>query len=221
MEVIDSNLTPLSAFEALELVRQLKLTQDQAYAELEAAIADPASVQSFTHADRQHINPDNVQSLTLPFINHFESEFLPQSRQSTAAILTLLEHLRSRFGQVGGRVNGLTKAERLQICDLAPTEVVEFHLIIEECDSRFTEEEIEEMLSLVKASLLSNRQLTSSNHTNTAKSDRSHQVNGTERFDDNEDYEVNLGDIDDDDALVAEGREDPAPADQELDEVPD
>jgi hypothetical protein len=64
-------------------------------------------------------------------VEHFEdpNNHLPQGKQSPESILSLCESLRNRFGQVSGRSHGLTKAERLQICDLAPTELVEIYLV--------------------------------------------------------------------------------------------
>lgn len=219
MEILNSNLTPITALETLELVRSLKASQDRIYEQFEADVADPSTPQTFSHADRQHLNPENVQSILNTFISHFESPHLPQSRQNPRRILDLLEFLRSKFGQVGGRKTGLTKAERLQICDLAPTELVEIHLIVEECESRFTDEELEEILAAVRRSLSTDRQLTTPKSTN--QHTKQHHPNGVESMDYDEDLEVNLGDVDDDDALVAEAREGGVPADQELDEVPD
>lgn len=236
------------------MIRSLKSTQDLTLETFQPSIQDLNSFQTFSHHDRSHHVPENVEALIYPFLNHFESQALPQSRQSSQALKELLISLRP-FSQIGvdHRSNGLTKAERLQICDLAPTQDVEIYLvsffsslqplsfsfffpyltlvmvgsveiqIIEECDLRFTVDEIEEILNLVRRHLSNESRVTSTSSAS--------KLNGTSSFDqmvngigadyEDDEMEPNLGDIDDDDALVAEAREGGLAADQELDEVPD
>jgi hypothetical protein len=40
----------------------------------------------------------------------------------------------------------LTKTEKLQIINLVPRSLVEFYLIVEECEERFSDDQIEEIL---------------------------------------------------------------------------
>ncbi|CEP18147.1 hypothetical protein [Parasitella parasitica] len=47
----------------------------------------------------------------------------------------------------------LTKAEKLQILNLRPKSTVEIYLLIEECEERFTEEDLEQMLSNIITTL--------------------------------------------------------------------
>ncbi|PLW53429.1 hypothetical protein PCANC_06090 [Puccinia coronata f. sp. avenae] len=224
MEILNPNLIPLSALETLELIRGIKAEQERTELEYEQ--------QASSNEQPQQLPPQantNLNQLVANFVEHFEdpNNHLPQGKQSPESILSLCESLRNRFGQVSGRSHGLTKAERLQICDLAPTELVEIYLIIEECDLRFSEDEIQEIMNLVKKNLLSERRTTTSapstannhNASNTLNGDHQHQEQLEEIL--QEDSAFNLGDEDDDDALVAEAREGGPAPDQELDEVPD
>ncbi|GAA5794978.1 RNA polymerase Rpb4-domain-containing protein [Helicostylum pulchrum] len=47
----------------------------------------------------------------------------------------------------------LTKAEKLQILNWRPKSTVEIYLIIEECEERFSEEDLEEMLNSIITTL--------------------------------------------------------------------
>ncbi|KAI7906377.1 HRDC-like protein [Cokeromyces recurvatus] len=47
----------------------------------------------------------------------------------------------------------LTKAEKLQILNLRPKSTVEIYLIIEECEERFSEEDLEDMINCVVTTL--------------------------------------------------------------------
>ncbi|KAI8444645.1 RNA polymerase Rpb4-domain-containing protein, partial [Phakopsora pachyrhizi] len=164
--VIDPNLMPLSAFETYQLIRSMGTEQQEVIESYrtkqngKSGPNDRASTVSST--DLEHLNPRNVQELIKNLTTHFQN--LPQSKQDLGSVQRLLHFLRTSYG-VFRPTNGpnrpitaqkcLTKAERLQICDLVPTEAVEIYLIVEECDSRFTEEEIEEILSEVRKSLYS------------------------------------------------------------------
>jgi DNA-directed RNA polymerase subunit F len=47
----------------------------------------------------------------------------------------------------------LTRIEVLQIINLVPKSVVEVHLIVESCEARLTEDQVEEVLRLVRETL--------------------------------------------------------------------
>ncbi|KAK3288701.1 hypothetical protein CYMTET_3831 [Cymbomonas tetramitiformis] len=64
-----------------------------------------------------------------------------QSREILQALFTALEGY------------GLTKAERQQIANLRPATLVEMHLIIEDCEERYDEEQLEALLAYVEEHL--------------------------------------------------------------------
>ena len=49
---------------------------------------------------------------------------------------------------VNTKFEGLTKFEKFQLVNIMPTSLVEMYLIIEECEERFTESEIQKMLAI-------------------------------------------------------------------------
>jgi DNA-directed RNA polymerase subunit F len=47
----------------------------------------------------------------------------------------------------------LTDTEKLQFINHCPTEVVDVHVIIEDCHNRFTEDQVDELLQIVESTL--------------------------------------------------------------------
>lgn len=68
----------------------------------------------------------------------------PCSTQSAEQVVNLLSRL-SKFS--------LTKKEKLQLLNLAPKGMVEYYLIIEDCDTRFNETQIGEIMEIVSECL--------------------------------------------------------------------
>lgn len=63
------------------------------------------------------------------------------AQQSQEQIESLLRH----FSSIA-----LTKAEKLQILNLRPSSLLELHLIIEECEERFSQDQMEEILRAIE-----------------------------------------------------------------------
>ncbi|GAA6009309.1 hypothetical protein JCM10207_004345 [Rhodosporidiobolus poonsookiae] len=92
----------------------------------------------------ERIQPQDLHTVTFEALRYLEDAVHPMRRQTADAVSRLLDELEDL---------DLTKAERLQLVNLAPTSVVELHVCIEDIGERFPEAEQERLISLVKASL--------------------------------------------------------------------
>lgn len=86
---------------------------------------------------------ENLRTVEVEAIQHLSADFQPTSSQSPAGITQLVKDL-APFE--------LTKAEKLQIVNLAPTAAVELYVIIEELEDRFGDR-MDDILALVRTSL--------------------------------------------------------------------
>ncbi|KAJ3524338.1 hypothetical protein NM688_g8579 [Phlebia brevispora] len=98
-----------------------------------------------TSSSRSHVPQEEVlENLrTIEAIQYLSAEYQPTQSQSEKGITQLTRKLSAY---------NLTKAEKLQIVNLAPTEPVELYVIVEELEDRFATQ-IDEILDAVKASL--------------------------------------------------------------------
>ncbi|KAK9767783.1 hypothetical protein K7432_002119 [Basidiobolus ranarum] len=90
----------------------------------------------------QHKLPENLLTVEFEVL-----QFLGETAcatQSQEQLTNFLEAVKSY---------GLTRAEKLQILNLRPRSAVEIHLLIEECEERFSQERLEELIQLVKKTL--------------------------------------------------------------------
>jgi hypothetical protein len=67
-----------------------------------------------------------------------------QTKEDIEEFLSRVEHF------------GLTLGEKIQFINLAPTTLVETHLLIEDCSARYKEEETLQLLEIVRETLLRN-----------------------------------------------------------------
>ena len=85
--------------------------------------------------------PQNVRTIAFETQEYF-GKVLPRS--------TVKVRSEEEFGRLMSALAEwpLTKMERLQLVNLRPTTRPELYLIVEECESRFNESKIEELMSL-------------------------------------------------------------------------
>ena len=93
--------------------------------------------------------------IPLQAIQYLSADYHPTAQQSSTSITSLVRALEPY---------GLTKAEKLQIVNLAPTEAVELYVIVEELEDRLGER-MEEVLQIVRQSLSERRENTTGNTT--------------------------------------------------------
>jgi len=86
---------------------------------------------------------ENLRTIEIEAIQYLSADFQPTLSQTSAGITKLIKDL-APFE--------LTKAEKLQVVNLAPTEPVELYVIVEELEDRLGDQ-MEDILSAVRASL--------------------------------------------------------------------
>ncbi|TFK48772.1 hypothetical protein OE88DRAFT_1646877 [Heliocybe sulcata] len=145
MEVINPRSALLSNYEVLTLLRELEsdhLAKTKTALRIkkeEEALGKPVTGTSAIEDE----TCENLRTVEVEAIQYLTSDFQPISAQSDAGITKLVKDLEPY---------GFTKAEKLQIVNLAPTEAVELYVIVEELEDRLGER-MEEVLSHVRASL--------------------------------------------------------------------
>ncbi|KAK9448665.1 RNA polymerase [Limtongia smithiae] len=82
---------------------------------------------------------ENLETVLLELQGYFKSTDAP--RQTTASIRQFLTEI---------SIFELEKAEKLQLINTAPISLVILNSVVEECDQRFTEEQQESMLDIVR-----------------------------------------------------------------------
>ncbi|EMD39643.1 hypothetical protein CERSUDRAFT_103640 [Gelatoporia subvermispora B] len=142
MEVVNQRAALLSNYEVLTLLRELE--SDHLARTKTALRLKKEEEQSGTkvHAPQEDVC-ENLRTIEVEAIQYLSADYQPTASQSEAGIAQLTKSL-SAFD--------LTKSEKLQIVNLAPTEPVELYVIVEELEDRLGDH-MDSMLSLVKASL--------------------------------------------------------------------
>ncbi|CAE6527230.1 unnamed protein product [Rhizoctonia solani] len=152
MEVVSKNSALLSNYEVLALLRDLESNQLAkarshlaAKKEEEGAALNGQSVPPVAGNPIQDEVPQNLRTIEVELISHLKDMYPLMQRQNDTAIRNLTRSL--------GKFT-LTKSEKLQIVNLAPRQLVELYVIVENLEERFTDDELTEILQLVEQSFL-------------------------------------------------------------------
>lgn len=144
MEVVDRRSALLSNYEVLTLLRELESDHlAKARTALRIKKEEEASGSPVKHHVVQEEVCENLRTIEVEAIQYLSADYQPTGSQTEDGIVKLTKNLAAY---------DLTKAEKLQIVNLAPTEPVELYVIVEELEDRFGDR-IEEMLETVRSSL--------------------------------------------------------------------
>ncbi|GAA5823572.1 hypothetical protein JCM5353_006309 [Sporobolomyces roseus] len=181
----------LSNFEVLQLLTSQRTTTEQQIKVLhkrQREKKDKGLNDSLEVSEADRIRPQDLHTVTFEAIRYLEEGVHPILRQSEESIGELLDQLDKL---------DLTKSERLQLINTAPTTSVELHVCIEDLSERFpSDEQQEHILSIIRSHL--DHQPSAATTTAKAKAER-------EELDKGEEGVADDGDAYEEDAFVQEG----------------
>lgn len=126
-----------SSFQDQHQKKKLKTNRPYNHPELQAITRDVIAYLSINKGPNPQDNQDN------------EEEELVDKNQNKSSISKINDE---QFTEMVRKLNQfeLFKAEKLQIVNQLPSSMVHLYSVVEECDSRFTEEQIDQILSIVR-----------------------------------------------------------------------
>ncbi|OAX40437.1 hypothetical protein K503DRAFT_855357 [Rhizopogon vinicolor AM-OR11-026] len=143
MEVVNARSALLSNFEVLNLLRELDADH---IARTKTAIRvkkEEGTAGKNPHDTHTEEISENLRTVELEAIQYLSADYQPTLHQSDKSITQLVRGLQPF---------GLSKSEKLQIVNLAPTEPVELYVIVEELEDRLGNQ-MEDLLAVVTKSL--------------------------------------------------------------------
>ncbi|KAG6854752.1 hypothetical protein C0991_001179 [Blastosporella zonata] len=147
MEVVNSRAALLSNHEVLSLLRELEsdhLARGKTALRVKKEEEDAGMPPRPAGGDAVFGEAsENLRTVEIEAIQYLSADYLPTNRQSPERITHLVKNLAPY---------DLTKAEKLQIVNLAPTMPVELYVIVEELEDRLGDH-MEEILLHVESSL--------------------------------------------------------------------
>ncbi|KAF9046237.1 RNA polymerase Rpb4-domain-containing protein [Panaeolus papilionaceus] len=154
MEVVNPRAALLSNYEVLTLLKELEADHlSRSKAALKGKKEEGATANGISIAPPSNNPPppntpnlepsENLRTIEVEAIAYLSSDYLPICKQTEKGISKLVKDLAPY---------SLTKAEKLQIVNLAPTLPVELYVIVEELEDRF-QNDIDDILHIVESSL--------------------------------------------------------------------
>lgn len=107
----------------------------------------------YNHPELQSVTRNTIEYLDAnknPLVQEEDQEPTEEAQESQKSPLSRLND--DQFSDLVRKLNSLAlfKAEKLQIVNQLPSSMVHLYSVVEECDSRFTSEQIEQILSIIK-----------------------------------------------------------------------
>ncbi|KIK06229.1 hypothetical protein K443DRAFT_674514 [Laccaria amethystina LaAM-08-1] len=148
MEVVNPRVALLSNFEVFTLLQELE-SDHLTRTKLAQRIKKEEEASGTVHGSSTLANinahleaTENLRTIEVEAIGYLSADYLPTSSQSAEGITKLVKDLVPYE---------LTKAEKLQMVNLAPTLAVELYVIVEELEDRLGDR-MEEILTHVRSS---------------------------------------------------------------------
>jgi len=143
MEVVNARAALLSNYEVLTLLNQLESNH---LLQAKSVVRVKREEEITGQTDNTFIEPsENLRTVEIEAIQYLSSDYLSTCRESPQGIKQLVKDLEPY---------NLSKAEKLQIVNLAPTQPVELYVIVEELEDRLGNR-MSEILKLVQSRLSS------------------------------------------------------------------
>ncbi|KAF8627462.1 hypothetical protein AX17_006275 [Amanita inopinata Kibby_2008] len=151
MEVLNPRAALLSNYEVLTLLHELDnehVARNKTAHRIKKEESDVATSGGVNHIPTNVYGTllevsENLRTLEVEAIQYLSADYLPTNQQTPEGITQLIKNLVPY---------GLTKAEKLQVVNLAPTLPVELYVIVEELEDRIGDK-MEEIISVVQSSL--------------------------------------------------------------------
>jgi len=154
MEVLNPRAALLSNYEVLSLLQELEsdhLLRTKTALRVKKEEEGSSTAAAANPTVNTHLEAsENLRTIEVEAISYLAAEYLPTRSQTEEGISSLVKNLAPY---------SLTKAEKLQVVNLAPTVPVELYVIVEELEDRLGEQ-IDEILAHVQKSLATSATLT-------------------------------------------------------------
>ncbi|GAV55880.1 hypothetical protein ZYGR_0AZ00510 [Zygosaccharomyces rouxii] len=147
MKVLETRDAFLSDYEVLQFLSKL---ERQHHWDEESTLANQKNQRKKIKTHRPYNHPE-LQSITRDTIAYLKSNKGADQEEGTPATSPISRLNDERFCELVRSLNqySLFKAEKLQIVNQLPQSMVHLYSVVEECDSRFTQEEMDTMISTI------------------------------------------------------------------------
>lgn len=147
MKILESRDAFLSDYEVLQFLSKL---ERQHHWDEESTLANQKNQRKKMKTHRPYNHPE-LQTITKDTITYLRTNKGADQEEDTTATSPISRLNDEKFSELVRSLNeySLFKAEKLQIVNQLPQSMVHLYSVVEECDSRFTQEQMDTMLSTI------------------------------------------------------------------------